>query len=146
MQWLLRTPDDKVATLLRLVLAVVIYPHGAQKALGWFGGPGVQGFVGWLGSMGIPAPLAYLAIAAEFLGSFALALGFLTRLAALGIAVNMAVAIALVHWNVGFFMNWSGQLKGEGYEFHLLVIGIALALVLRGGGAWSVDRALAGRS
>jgi putative oxidoreductase len=94
------------------------------------------------GTLHIPALFAFLAIAAEFAGSIALILGLATRIAALGIASTMAVAIAMVHAHFGFFMNWAGAQKGEGYEFHLLAIGIALALMLRGGGKWSVDAAI----
>jgi putative oxidoreductase len=87
---------------------------------------------------------ALLAIAAEFLGSLGLAVGLLTRVAALGIACVMLVAIVTVHWPQGFFMNWYGSQKGEGFEYHLLVLGIAIALIIAGGGAWSLDSALAG--
>ena len=94
------------------------------------------------GTMHIPAPLAFLAIAAEFFGGLGLILGFLTRIAAFGIAVNMLVAIATVHGAFGFFMNWSGTQKGEGFEYHLLVLAITAFLMIRGAGAFSVDRAL----
>jgi putative oxidoreductase len=100
--------------------------------------------------MGIPAPLAFLAIAAEFLGGLGLILGILSRIAASGIGVTMLVAIAMVHRQFGFFANWSGTQKGEGYEYHLLAIAIAVAIIVRGAGALSLDRAiyslLAGRS
>ena len=111
--------DDSIATaILRLVLGVVFFAHGAQKMLGWFGGFGFSGTMGFFtGTMHIPTLLAFLAIAAEFFGSLGLILGFLTRIAALGIATNMAVAIATVHRAVGFFMNWNGTQKGEGFEF-----------------------------
>jgi putative oxidoreductase len=94
--------------------------------------------------MHIPAPLAFLAIAAESLGALALILGFLTRFAALGLAANMAVAIATVHYKNGLFMNWYGQQKGEGFEYHILAGGIALALVITGAGKLSIDSLLAG--
>ena len=92
--------------------------------------------------MHIPAPFAFLAICAEFLGSLGLILGALGRIAAFGIACNMVVAILMVHHNFGLFMNWSGQQKGEGFEYHLLAIAIAIALMARGSGAFSVDQAL----
>ncbi len=136
---IIRTDDDRAALVARLVLALVIFPHGAQKALGWFGGFGVAGTVGFMGTMGIPAALAWLAIAAEFLGSIALVIGFLGRVAAFGIMVNMIVATLTVHWPNGFFMNWSGTQAGEGFEMHLLALGLALPLVVRGGGAYSAD-------
>src|SRR6266567_4550299 len=94
------------------------------------------------GMMHIPAPLAFLAIAAEFFGGLGLILGFLTRIAAFGIAVNMVVAIATVHSAFGFFMNWSGTQKGEGFEYHLLVLAITVFLMIRGAGAFSVDRTI----
>src|SRR5881396_116631 len=102
--------DDSIATaILRLVLGVVFFAHGAQKMLGWFGGYGFSGTMGFFtGMMHIPAPFAFLAIAAEFFGGLGLILGFLTRIAAFGIAANMLVAIATVHHSYGFFMNWTG--------------------------------------
>jgi putative oxidoreductase len=92
--------------------------------------------------MGIPAPFAALAIAAEFLGGIGLLLGFLGRVAAFGIACNMVVAVAMVHRHIGFFANWSGQQKGEGFEYHILAVAIALAIMIKGSGAFSVDRML----
>ena len=140
---LLATDDSTATAILRLVLGVVFFAHGAQKMLGWFGGYGFSGTMGFFtGAMHIPAPLAFLAIAAEFFGGLGLILGFLTRIAAFGIAVNMLVAIAKVHGPFGFFMNWSGTQKGEGYEYHLLVLALTAFLMIRGAGAFSVDRAL----
>ncbi|HTA70255.1 MAG TPA: DoxX family protein [Bryobacteraceae bacterium] len=138
------TDDSTASAILRLVLGVVFFAHGAQKMLGWFGGYGFSGTMGFFtGTMHIPAPFAFLAIAAEFFGGLGLILGFLTRIAAFGIAVNMLVAIATVHSAFGFFMNWSGTQKGEGYEYHLLTLAITVFLMLRGAGAFSVDRAIA---
>ena len=141
------TDDSVPAAIVRLVLGIVFFAHGAQKMLGWFGGFGFSGTMGFFtGTMHIPAPLAFLAIAAEFFGSLGLILGFLTRIAALGIATNMIVAVFTVHLNNGFFMNWTGAQKGEGFEYHLLVLAIAAFLVIRGAGAWSIDRAIANRA
>src|SRR6266576_3324731 len=136
--------DDSAATaVLRMVLGLVFFAHGAQKLLGWFGGYGFSGTMGFFtGAMHIPAPLAFLAIAAEFFGGIGLILGFLTRIAAFGIAVNMLVAIATVHRAFGLFMNWAGTQKGEGFEYHLLVLAMTAFLMIRGAGAFSVDRAL----
>jgi putative oxidoreductase len=136
--------DDSIAiVILRLVLGVVFFAEGAQKMLGWFGGSGFAGTMGFfIGTMHIPAPLAFLAICAEFLGGMGLIIGLLTRIAAFGIATNMVVAIATVHRHFGFFMNWNGTQKGEGFEFHLLVLAIAAFLMIRGAGAFSVDHAL----
>ncbi len=130
--------SDVVLLILRLVLAVVLFPHGAQKALGLFHGPGIAGTVGFMSHMGIPAVLAYLVIAVEFLGPIALVLGVLTRLVALGIAVDMAVAALLVHLPNGFFMNWGGHQAGEGIEYFVYAVGIALALVVGGGGRYAL--------
>ena len=129
--------------LVRLLLGGVMFPHGAQKALGWFGGPGLSGTIqGFTTHMGIPLVFAWLAVAAEFLGALGLIVGLLTRVAAFGIAVTMAVAVAMVHGPKGFFMNWAGNKAGEGFEYHLLALAAALVLILDGGGAASLDRAL----
>lgn len=144
---LFHTDDSTATAILRLVLGVVFFAHGAQKLLGWFGGYGFSGTMGFFaGQMHIPAPLAFLAIAAEFFGGLGLILGFLTRIAAFGIAVNMLVAIATVHGSFGFFMNWSGAQKGEGFEYHLLVLAMTAFLMIRGAGAFSLDRAIAAES
>ena len=141
---LFATDGDIATAILRLVLGVVFFAHGAQKMLGWFGGYGFSGTMGFFtGTMHIPVPLAFLAIAAEFFGGLGLILGFLTRIAAFGIAVNMVVAIATVHGPFEFFMNWSGGQKGEGFEYHLLVLAITAFLMIRGAGAFSIDRAIA---
>jgi putative oxidoreductase len=141
---LLATEDSRATAILRLVLGVVFFAHGAQKMLGWFGGPGFSGSIGFFtGYLHIPAPLAFLAIAAEFFGGLGLILGFLTRVAAFGIAMNMVVAIAMVHSSFGFFMNWTGAQKGEGFEYHLLALAITAFLMIRGAGSLSVDRAIA---
>lgn len=138
------TDNSVVPFLLRLTLAIVMFPHGAQKVLGWFGGQGLDATMQAMTThMGIPAPFAALAIAAEFLGPIGLIVGLLTRVAAFGIAVEMLVAVAKVHEPNGFFMNWSGHERGEGFEFHILMIGIAVALMVSGGGRWSVDHAIA---
>jgi putative oxidoreductase len=139
---LLLTSNDWTLTLLRLAMGVVFFAHGAQKTLGWFGGYGFTGTMGFFTQMHIPAPFAFLAICAEFLGGIGLILGALGRIAAFGIASNMVVAILMVHAQFGLFMNWNGQQKGEGFEYHLLAIAIAVVLMVRGSGAFSVDRAL----
>jgi putative oxidoreductase len=137
------TDDSTTTAILRLVLGAIFFAHGAQKMLGWFGGFGFSGTMGFFtGVMHIPAPLAFLAIAAEFFGGLGLIFGFLTRIAAFGIATNMIVAIATVHRAFGFFMNWNGNQKGEGFEFHLLVLAITAFLMIRGAGAFSLDRAI----
>jgi len=138
------TTDDWAQLILRVTLGVVMFPHGAQKLLGWFGGPGFAGTMSmFTDKMQIPAVLAFLVIITESLGSVGLIVGFLTRLAAFGIFCIMVVAIAMVHWPNGFFMNWSGKQPGEGFEYHLLVIGIAIVLMIWGAGRSSVDRVVA---
>ena len=139
---LLSTSNDTTLTVMRLVLGTVMFAHGAQKMLGWFGGYGFHGTMGFFTGMGVPAPLAFLAICAEFFGGIGLIVGLLSRVAALGIITNMLVAVATVHVHVGFFMNWAGTQKGEGYEYHLLAIALGLLIAVKGGGALSVDRSL----
>ncbi len=141
---LFATTDDIALLILRVLLGIVFFPHGMQKLFGWFGGYGFSGTFGFFtGSMHIPAVLAFLAIIAEGLGCLGLITGFLTRLSALGIGTNMVVAVLMIHHKFGIFMNWDGKQAGEGIEYHILVIAIALALIIRGGGKWSVDKAIA---
>ena len=129
--------------MLRLVLGIVMFAHGAQKVTGWFGGEGFTATMKiFTQQMGIPAPLAFLAIAAEFFGGLGLIVGLLGRIAAFGILCNMIVAMLMVHARFGFFMNWFGKQKGEGFEYHLLAIAIALAILIKGSGAFSIDRLL----
>ncbi|MCA8941700.1 MAG: DoxX family protein [Planctomycetes bacterium] len=131
---------------LRATLALVMFPHGAQKALGWFGGYGWDGTMGFLtGSIGMPSLFAAGVILLEFLGPLLLLAGLGSRLVALGFVGLMIGAIVTVHAPHGFFMNWSGAQSGEGFEYHLLVIGAALGIVFAGGGRWSVDRRLTRR-
>ncbi len=142
---LMETRDDLAAVVLRLGLGVVMLPHGAQKALGWFGGRGFTATTDAFVGQGIPYVLALLVIAAEFLGPLGLFVGLLTRVASFGIFCVMFVAATTVHAKHGFFMNWFGQQQGEGFEYHILAMAIAFALMIRGGGSLSLDRAIAGR-
>jgi putative oxidoreductase len=141
---LVHTDARNVAlAILRVVLGAVFFAHGAQKVLGWFGGYGFSGTMGFFThQMGIPAPFAFLAICAEFLGGIGLIVGFLSRIAAFGIACNMLVAVFMIHHNFGLFMNWTGNQKGEGYEYHLLALAMAFAIMIAGAGAFSIDAAL----
>jgi len=136
---LLHTQDDVGPFIARFVLGVVMLPHGLQKLLGMFGGAGFSGTVDFFVSSGVPAFIAVLIIIGESLGSLGLIFGFLSRLGALGIAVIMLGAIFMVHLQNGFFMNWFGNKAGEGFEFHLLAVGLALIVLIKGGGKWSVD-------
>lgn len=144
---LFSTSNDAGLALIRIVLGVVMFPHGAQKIFGWFGGYGWEGTMGWLtGQMGVPAAFAVLAILAEFLGSLGLITGLLGRVAAFGILSNMVVAVIMVHSKVGFFMNWYGAQQGEGYEYHLLAAAMALLIVWKGSGKYSVDQMIAAKA
>jgi putative oxidoreductase len=141
---LFQTENDSVIMILRVLLGVVYFPHGMQKLFGWFGGPGFVGAMHMFTiNLGIPALFAFLAILAEGLGSLGLLTGLLTRVAAFGIAVDMIVAVYMLHWQNGFFMNWFGNQKGEGFEYHILAVAIAIALMIRGGGKWSIDKVIA---
>lgn len=138
---LTHTKDELAPAVARFALGAVIFPHGAQKVLGWFGGYGLSGTLGFMtGTLHIPLPFAVLAIAAELLGSIGLMLGLLSRVAAFGIAVTMAVAALTVHLGNGFFANWTGQQAGEGIEYHLLAIALAVVVMIAGAGKYSLDR------
>lgn len=142
-QAILKTESNWTPVILRVALGVMMFPHGAQKLLGWFGGYGFSGTMNFFtDTMGIPWIFALLAIVAEFFGSIALITGVLTRVAAFGIGTTMLVAATVVHAPNGFFMNWSGQQGGEGFEFHILAIAMAVVLTIIGGGSWSVDKKL----
>jgi putative oxidoreductase len=137
------TNPDWIETLIRITLGVVFFAHGAQKLLGWFGGAGYRETMRTMHQfLGVPGPLAFLAIATEFLGGAGLIVGLMSRVAALGIAVTMVVAIFTVHFRYGLFLNWFGDRKGHGYEYHLLVIALAAVIIARGSGALSLDRLL----
>jgi len=141
---LFQTDESWSGLVLRVTLGLVMLPHGAQKLLGWFGGSGFVGTMGFFTEqMHIPAGLAFLVIMGESFGSLGLIVGFLTRFSAFGLLCIMPGAIFMVHWPHGFFMNWFGKQAGEGFEYHLLVIGMSVALLIAGGGKWSVDGAIA---
>jgi putative oxidoreductase len=138
---LFSTDPDWTQTIIRMILGVVFFAHGAQKLFGWFGGPGLKSTIDTMHRhLGLPVPLAFLAVAAEFLGGLGLIFGLLGRVAAIGIAVIMLAAVVMVHGRNGLFLNWFGDRKGHGYEYHLLAIALAAAIVVRGSGAASLDR------
>jgi putative oxidoreductase len=143
---LFSTRDDRLLFAQRVLFAAVMFPHGAQHALGWFGGHGFGGTYGWMtGTLGIPAPFAALAIVVEVVAPLFLFAGLGGRLAAAGLAAILAVA-ATTHVSNGFFMNWVGANPGEGFEYHLLGMALAASVVVRGSGAFSLDRVLAARA
>ena len=135
----LATTNDKAALLLRVAFAAVMWPHGAQHALGWFGGFGFAGTHGWMtGTLGVPGPLATLAIVTELVAPVFLVVGLGGRIAAAALGIVLTVA-ATTHAANGFFMNWTGSQAGEGFEYHLLGVAMAVALVIKGSGALSLD-------
>ncbi|MBP8645368.1 MAG: DoxX family protein [Syntrophobacteraceae bacterium] len=143
MKTLLRTNDWWTNLVVRVALGIVMVPHGVQKLLGWFGGGGLWATAPLFSEkLHISAGLTILVIVSELLGGLGLIAGFLTRVCAFGVFCVMAGAVVLVHWPHGFFMNWSGNQAGEGFEFHILAMATALTLLVTGGGKWSVDSAL----
>ena len=144
MRQLFHTDNSWAGLILRVTLGLVMFPHGAQKLLGWYGGYGFAGTMGFFTeTMHLPWIVAFLVIVGSSFGSIALLLGLLTRFTAASFIVIMLGAITTSHLPNGFFMNWFGKQAGEGYEYHLLVIGIAVALLVIGAGRWSADRVIA---
>ena len=140
MKYLFQTNDKFSYWVPRVILGCVILPHGAQKLFGWFGGFGFTNTMTYFTqTAGLPWIIAFLIIMGESLGSLGLIVGFFTRLSALGLICIMVGAITTVHIPNGFFMNWFGKQAGEGFEYHLLVIGISIPLLISGGGKYSVD-------
>ena len=145
MEMLVATSPSWAIKVIRVALGVVFFAHGAQKVFGWFGGYGLKGTTGYFVSIGLPLPVAYAACFLELLGGIGLLLGLFTRLAALAIIAMMAGAIAKVHWPHGFFINWElAPGKGHGLEANLAFIAMAVACVIAGGGALSLDALLMG--
>ena len=137
------TNPDWIETLIRITLGVVFFAHGAQKLLGWYGGAGLKDTMRTMHQfLGLPVPMVFLAVATEFFGGAGLMVGLLSRVAALGIGVIMVVAIFMVHGRYGLFLNWFGDRKGHGIEYHLLAIALAAVIIVRGSGALSLDRLL----
>src|SRR5262245_4031627 len=139
---LIRTDDTLLALVLRLSLGIVMFPHGAQKLLGWFGGAGLSGYIELFHRLGFSTTVAILVTIGEFFGGLGLLVGLLTRVAAGGLAIIMAGAVLTVNGQYGFFMNWAGDKAREGFEFHILAIGLAIGIMILGGGKWSIDSAL----
>jgi putative oxidoreductase len=137
-------PGNVTALIIRLTLGIVVFPHGAQKLLGWFGGYGFNGTMGFLtGMVHLPWILALLVILIEFFGALFLVLGLATRIAVFGVLINFIGILFTSHLHNGFFMNWANTPgAGQGFEYHLLIIGMSLALLIAGGGKASLDAAL----
>ncbi len=141
-----KTPARFAPVVIRLALGIVIFPHGAQKLLGWFGGPGLGPTLAFFSeTMGLPPALGVLIIGAELFGGLALILGAFSRVAAVGLGAIMLGAVFTVHASNGFFMNWIGTQPGEGFEYHLLALGLATATLIAGSGSLSIDRVIARR-
>src|ERR1700735_1447791 len=135
------THADWVVGIARIVLGIIFFAHGAQKLLGWFSGPGLANSMRMFTEhLHLPSILAFLVIAGEFFSGIGLIVGLFSRIAALVIALTMVGAVATVHWRFGLFLNWLGTQEGHGIEYHLLVIALALIVVVKGGGAFSLDR------
>lgn len=137
------TNFDLTLLFTRLLIAVVVFGHGAQKLLGWFGGYGFEGTVGYFtGTVGLPYMLAVLIILGESIGMVALALGLFSRVMAVSVIAIMLGAVWVTHIQHGFFMNWFGAQQGEGFEYHLLMIGLSAIIAVHGAGAYSLDAKL----
>ena len=138
-----KTSDSLAPLLIRIMLGLVVFPHGAQKLFGWFGGHGFSGTMHFMTEIkGLPWIIGFLVILLESFGAIALILGVATRIVAICYTFLALGIIFTSSIQNGFFMNWFGVLKGEGYEYFLLWIGMALSLVISGGGMFSVDRSL----
>ena len=139
-----KTNDDWTGLVIRLTLGLILFPHGAQKMLGAFGGYGFSGTMGFFtNTLHLPWLIGFLVIVIEFIGSLSLIAGFASRVWAALVIIEMFGAVIATHLNNGFFMNWAGNQKGEGYEFHLLIIGLALAIIIDGSGKFSADKKIA---
>lgn len=139
-QFIFATNNDWTGLITRLTVGLIMFPHGAQKLLGWFGGYGFTGTMGFFtDTMHLPWLIAFLVILIEFFGSLSLIAGFASRIWSAAMIIVMLGAIFTSSLDNGFFMNWFGNQKGEGYEYHLLVIGLSLATIINGSGKYSAD-------
>lgn len=138
-QLIFNTGNDLAGLILRLTLGLIMFPHGAQKAFGWFNGPGFTKEMEHLQHLNIPWIFVLLVILIEFFGAISLIFGFASRLWAIAFFILFVGIIYTAHLQFGFFMNWFGKQQGEGFEYHLLVLGICLALCITGSGKFSID-------
>lgn len=138
--------NNWAAALCRVALGVVLFPHGAQKLIGWFGGFGFEGSMDYFTStIGLPWIVGFLVILIEFFGALSLIFGFATRLWSFAIVVLTLCIIQTTHSQYGFFMNWMGNQKGEGFEYFILMLGLAVSLIVSGAGRYSIDGMLANK-
>jgi putative oxidoreductase len=144
--WLFKTRSSWAPIFARLALGIIFFAHGAQKFLGLFGGLGMSKTIqAFHQGMGIPPSLTVIVIIVEFFGGIAIILGLFTRIAAIGLVVDMLVAVFKVHLHNGFFLNWFNEPnKGHGVEYNLALIGLALSLVVWGAGSLSFDKLIWG--
>lgn len=139
-QKILNSNNDWTGLIIRLTLGLILFPHGAQKMLGIFGGYGFNGTMGFFtGTLHLPWLIGFLVIFIEFVGSLSLIAGIGSRIWSVAIFILMVGIIFTSHIQNGFFINWLGNQKGEGYEYHLLVIGLSLAALVNGSGKYSLD-------
>lgn len=139
-QKIFATDSDLTGFITRLTIGLVMFPHGMQKVFGWFGGPGYANEMKFFTeTLHIPWLVAFVVIVIEFLGSISLIIGFASRLWAAAMIFLFIGIIFTEHVDHVFFMNWYGTQKGEGYEYHLLIIGLSLATLIRGSGKYSID-------
>lgn len=139
-----KTNNDWTGLIIRLTVGLIMFPHGAQKVLGWFGGPGYTNEMNFFTeTLNLPWLIAFLVIVIEFAGSISLIIGFASRIWSIAMIILFIGIIFTAHFEHGFFMNWFGNQKGEGYEYHLLIIGLSLTTIINGSGKYSVDEKLA---
>ena len=140
-----KTNNNWTGLVIRLTIGLILFPHGAQKLLGLFGGYGFSGTMNFLtNTVQLPWIIAFMVIVIEFFGSLSMIVGFASRIWSILIIILMLGTISTVHLQNGFFMNWAGNQKGEGFEYHLLMIGLAIAAIIDGSGKYSVDNKIAG--
>jgi putative oxidoreductase len=138
-QQLTTTQSATSPFILRLIFAIVLWPHGAQLLLGLFGGPGYANSMAMFGMFGLPSIVSFLVIFLQFFGSLFILLGLFTRLATAATIILFIGMIVKAHLSFGFFMDWTGTLQGEGFEYHILAIGILVSLTITGAGKYSID-------
>ena len=136
-----KTNNDWTGLVLRLIMAIVMIPHAIQHTVGGLGGYGYTGVMGYFTqSLHIPWLIAFSVIAIEVVTPVLLISGLASRICSALLIILMIGIIFSSHVQFGFFINFLGNQKGEGYEYHLLYIGLALATFINGSGKFSVDQ------